>query len=251
MPGYASYAARTRSAVAPSQLDLSSEMPPIADQHETQACTAFSSSYAILTYYEELLHGSKLTGNGEFGIDTAHVFSPAYVWNSLNGGQNVGLNPADVARFLKKHGGVPWRDFPWTGKPVPKPGEMVLREGRPFHLARYFKLPRDRNAVKTYLQAGYPIFWAVHVDKSLDGLAFADATASLPAWQPDASVTGKLGGHAMVIVGYDDTQGGFIFRNSWGTNFGNAGYALIPYATFESKHITALSYVLEPAGASF
>jgi C1A family cysteine protease len=39
-----------------------------------------------------------------------------------------------------------------------------------------------------------------------------------------------LGGHAVVVVGYDDSQSRFIVRNSWGTAWGLAGYFLMPYA---------------------
>ena len=35
------------------------------------------------------------------------------------------------------------------------------------------------------------------------------------------------GGHAIAIIGWDDD--GFIIRNSWGTSYGEKGYATIPY----------------------
>jgi hypothetical protein len=36
-------------------------------------------------------------------------------------------------------------------------------------------------------------------------------------------------GHILLIVGYDDVQGCWIVRNSWGTGWGQAGYGLIAY----------------------
>jgi C1A family cysteine protease len=43
-------------------------------------------------------------------------------------------------------------------------------------------------------------------------------------------VTGSLaGGHCVVLVGYDDTQGCWIARNSWGASWGDAGYFRIGY----------------------
>lgn len=37
-------------------------------------------------------------------------------------------------------------------------------------------------------------------------------------------VTNATGGHCVLIVGYDDNVGGWLFRNSWGVGFGNRGY---------------------------
>src|SRR5690606_5413642 len=37
-------------------------------------------------------------------------------------------------------------------------------------------------------------------------------------------------GHAVAIVGY--TKDGFIIQNSWGTGWGNGGFALLPYEDY-------------------
>jgi hypothetical protein len=38
-----------------------------------------------------------------------------------------------------------------------------------------------------------------------------------------------LGGHAVLAVGYDDTDNTFIILNSYGNNWGSHGYFKIPY----------------------
>jgi GNAT superfamily N-acetyltransferase len=40
-------------------------------------------------------------------------------------------------------------------------------------------------------------------------------------------------GHSVTLVGYDDTKKRFVFRNSWGTNWGDAGYGYLPYEYLE------------------
>jgi len=40
------------------------------------------------------------------------------------------------------------------------------------------------------------------------------------------------GGHAISIIGYNDD--GFIIRNSWGKNYGENGYSVIPYDDFDN-----------------
>jgi C1A family cysteine protease len=41
---------------------------------------------------------------------------------------------------------------------------------------------------------------------------------------------GVLGGHAVLVAGYENSQSRFICRNSWGTEWGMNGYFAIPYA---------------------
>ena len=55
---------------------------------------------------------------------------------------------------------------------------------------------------------------------------------------------GTPGGHAMVVVGYDDTKygGAFEIMNSWGTNWGNNGFIWVKYDDFKAQTKTA--YVL-------
>ena len=38
-----------------------------------------------------------------------------------------------------------------------------------------------------------------------------------------------VGAHAVLVVGYDDTQQAFIVKNSWGSGWGEAGYFMIAY----------------------
>lgn len=49
----------------------------------------------------------------------------------------------------------------------------------------------------------------------------------------DKEIEESEGGHAYVIIGYDDTKQWFEIRNSWGKSFGNGGYAFMKYKHFE------------------
>ena len=48
-----------------------------------------------------------------------------------------------------------------------------------------------------------------------------------------------LGGHAILLVGYDDKTQRFTFRNSWGTSWGDAGYGTLPYAYVGDSNLTS------------
>jgi C1A family cysteine protease len=48
-----------------------------------------------------------------------------------------------------------------------------------------------------------------------------------------------FGGHAVLVVGYDDSQSRFIVRNSWGTQWGLHGYFLMPYAYLTNRRLAS------------
>lgn len=79
--------------------------------------------------------------------------------------------------------------------------------------------------------------WMSYVDASIQSMMagedFVDAVNSgrwrrqnLPSTAEDGGEK-EYGGHAVLIVGYDER--GFLVKNSWGTDWGDAGYATIAY----------------------
>ncbi len=62
------------------------------------------------------------------------------------------------------------------------------------------------------------------------------STGVVPMPSPNEQL---LGGHAVVLVGYDDTKKVWIVRNSWGTNWGQAGYFTMPYAYLTNSNLAS------------
>jgi hypothetical protein len=59
-----------------------------------------------------------------------------------------------------------------------------------------------------------------------------------PLAEQDAMIypgTGFYGYHWVSLAGYSDTLQGFIFKNSWGNDWGDDGYGLLPYR--EVRHV--------------
>jgi hypothetical protein len=57
------------------------------------------------------------------------------------------------------------------------------------------------------------------------------------------------GGHALLLVGYDDALGGFIAQNSWGVQHGDGGYNLLQYQVLQD--FSEAWVVRKYAGMSF
>jgi C1A family cysteine protease len=107
----------------------------------------------------------------------------------------------------------------------------------------------DFNAVKNAVAAGNPVVIGFTVYDSFEG-----AWGNIPNGQagsgmmpfPNTATESVLGGHAVCIVGYDDTlpvagraNGRFIVRNSWGTSWGDAGYFYMPYDVIKTTSMSS------------
>jgi C1A family cysteine protease len=107
----------------------------------------------------------------------------------------------------------------------------------------------DFNAVKNAVAAGNPVVIGFTVYDSFEG-----AWGDIPHGQagsgmmpfPNIATESVLGGHAVCIVGYDDTlpvagraNGRFIVRNSWGTSWGDAGYFYMPYDVIKTTSMSS------------
>jgi len=84
-------------------------------------------------------------------------------------------------------------------------------------------------SVKGSLANGKPVVIGMHVPFSFDRVK------SSP-WRPlpDENPNDQYRGHAMCVVGYDDSQfgGAFEIQNSWGDGWGEKGYIWVQYDVF-------------------
>lgn len=63
------------------------------------------------------------------------------------------------------------------------------------------------------------------------------ATGIVPT--PNPSIDKVIGGHAITLVGYDDTSRLFEIMNSWGPNIGDRGFFYFPYEYLLNKTLTS------------
>ena len=54
-----------------------------------------------------------------------------------------------------------------------------------------------------------------------------------------------VGGHAVCAVGYDDSKGVMIVRNSWGLSWGMKGYFTLPYAYISNPNLASDFWAIE------
>ncbi len=62
--------------------------------------------------------------------------------------------------------------------------------------------------------------------------------------RPTATET-LQGGHAILLVGYDDAKQLFLARNSWGKDWGQEGYFQLPYDYVGDPTLASGFWVIE------
>ena len=151
------------------------------------------------------------------------------------GGSNFGR----ANRGLENYGIVPliMGGIPPSEGTVPQPEQKLVNLGKvfgeiDFHWIRFWSrepLSADQmKAIKTDIASGHPV--AV-------GMQWPNRTTFVPDTTmmrvpPKRQI---FDGHCVILVGYQDdaaTPGGgsFLFRNSWGSDWADSGYARMPYA---------------------
>lgn len=98
------------------------------------------------------------------------------------------------------------------------------RPGRALRIPNYTLVPGSkRDETKRWISSVGPLSACFTVYEDFRRWNFSD-TSKAYAWDGKAK---SVGGHCVLIVGYDDSLGAWEFRNSWGSRWGNGGYGFI------------------------
>lgn len=207
----------------PPRHDLSPDMPPPGKQ-ANQSCVGWAVAYALKTYQERTERNWSIT-RPDGSLDANRIFSPAFIYNQINGGQDRGSNFGDAFRVLATQGAAPWSAMPYRGQafePVPAAARAAAA---PYRIDTFRTIDhRNPAEVKTQLVAGFPVIIGSRIHRQF---------VNLPANGIWTYADGpNLGNHAMVVVGYDDERQAFKVINSWGREWSSGGYGWISYGLF-------------------
>ncbi|MEZ4391976.1 MAG: C1 family peptidase [Polyangiales bacterium] len=191
---------------------LLEHLPPVYDQHAVGSCTA----QALAAGIEALLPRA---GYAAERPDRAALY--------LRERQLIGTANEDSGAIIAD--GVAVLGVGWEREEAEPPGtwgERWTRPPRPLadHAPRLVStepLDFDVATIATELDAGHPVVVGLQVTE--DWMSFDGDT--LP--EPSGPV---VGGHAVLLVGYDLARRCWRVRNSWGTSWRDGGYAWLPFA---------------------
>lgn len=232
----------------PPRVELMEKLFPVRDQGNRGTCVAFSS-----TALREYLEGCSTELSEQFLY---------WACKSLDGyPDEAGTFIHSAMSALSTKGVCPEEVWAYNPEPIPSNESQSPPPDGAEETALEFVMPYTRtvapNCVNHYKQV-------LSGADGLGGMPVVIASLVFNSWFRSAATrqTGKItmplpgeeplaGGHAMLIVGYQDDPsvpggGYFIVRNSWGESWAAvspeaAGHALMPYAYVEQCVVEAFS----------
>lgn len=213
----------------PSKIDLTPNMPPVYDQGNIGSCV-FN---AIGAGFQYLLPKEK-----KENFIPSRLF-PYYIYREKEGNINEdsGAQIREAIKVYVKEGVCNEQLWPYliTFFAV-KPSVRAYTEALNHQVLKYERLPNDLDDLKHCLASGYPFVAGILIYDSFETDSVAK-TGIVP--MPNAKKENLLGGHAILVVGYDDSTKYFKVRNSWGDTWGDKGYFYLPYDFVLNKKLTS------------
>ena len=216
----------------PSSKDLRATWWKVGDQGTSGSCVGWATADSVLRWHFVKANRIAKTDADKLSVrfiwmaskETDQFATPPTTFIETGG---TSLKAAlDVAR---KYGAVRDKVLPFQGGSLfPGEEETFYATASEFKIASYFNLTLgdqdNGDGWRRWIATNGPILTRLDVDRTWD-LA-PDTKGLLDAYKPKT----KRGGHAVAIVGY--TRDRFIVRNSWGTGWGDRGfaYASLAYA---------------------
>lgn len=208
-------------AALPPYVNLSAGFPPVTNQ--TYNCCVAESLTAAYSY-------AALAQLGPAHKQSSRMF--LYYQARLADGmqdKDDGAYIGSGAQSLTSAGISEESYWPYSQGPFVKPDKAAYADALDHKAIQVKMVDQDLNVIKDLLARGYPVTIGFIVYPSISAPA-VESSGDLTMPSTAERQGQPLGGHAVVLVGYDDSRQKFIFRNSWGTEWGNQGYGTFPYA---------------------
>ena len=211
--------------VLQSSVDLRSIQSPVKNQGKRNTCTIFASMAAMEC---KLGTNADLSEQDGYWLVCRHLNRPfdqdkgVFVYDAADTFEN--------AAFCSEQFWSYERSLATTCRPELAVNNAIYRLGSTnrFHA----KSPDVHRQVKAMLCKSIPIVACFSVAWDNRVARRTGEISVIYDRQTNAPLDSKSG-HSMLIVGYDEEKKHYILKNSWGSNWGDNGYAYMSYEYFD------------------
>ena len=227
------YKYQVTNVVQPDSVDLRNYCSIIEDQGNLGSCTGNAIAGAIellnrrnnkptdvsrlfIYYYERYLEGTVNYDSGAYirdGIKACYTY----------GAPLESLWPYDITKYKSK------------------PNARSINDALNRKVTLYERVSNHAGCLDA-LANGYPVTIGFTVYSSFETTAVA-TTGIMP--YPNVRRERILGGHAVLIVGYDKSTQRYIVRNSWGSDWGDNGYFYMPFQVIQNTSMSGDFWVIK------
>jgi C1A family cysteine protease len=197
-------------------VDYSARMLPVRDSGSEGSVVGFAVASAL--EFQIRKHDGQTVR-----VSPRYLYYGARKLGGIDLHSDGGANLRDAVTVVSDQGAVAESAWPYkSGEFEQAPPDGI--DGAKRYRARSRPL-KGASEVKSALQHYGPVVIGVTIYDSFNS-ANAISTGRIPDPKPTESI---VGGHAICIVGYDDTKRRFRFENSWGADWGDKGYGYLSY----------------------
>jgi C1A family cysteine protease len=210
-------------ATLPPSIDWTAEGPPILDQLQLGACTAFGIKRA--TQLAHTLRANTIAPRSELSL----YYKERVLEHTIT--QDAGAMPRDGLLVTLREGIDTEANWPYDPAKFAVAPPRLTAEAAAAKISGFYRC-HGLYEMKQALAARYPIGIGFDVYDSFESDATAQ-TGLIPI--PNLDVEHLLGGHFVGLEGYRDADGVFLAANSWGTAWGDRGFCRFPYRFFDPQ----------------
>jgi C1A family cysteine protease len=221
--------------------------PDVRDQGQIGSCTGFAGTEAYEITYN-YTHGAP-----------PPIMSPAFLYYEERVNierykitQDPGADMVNIGQALEKYGITTEALMPYPNPAAPTttafktaPTAAAISTALGYEVSNATLLKQgDTATVKKLLRSNTAVYFGFNVyDNTKTYQYFENLNTTSYTYNPLTSTgafakgVSLLGGHANVIIGFNDAQQAFWVENSWSTTWGDKGYYWLPYSVFQSTKI--------------
>ena len=193
------------------------KVSPVKEQ-DCGNCWAFAAAGAYESSY--LIRNNMTVDSSEQFINDCAVADNGEDAGSCNGGLAV-----KALQYLVKEGGTQETTVPYTGS-----NSACTNPATPYNAVAWnYVEPATDFPTTQQIKEALCLYGALTTRMRVVSSDFVSYTGGVYSENVASDSSGE--GHAVVIVGWDDTKGAWLIKNSWGADWGEDGYGWIAYGS--------------------